>query len=440
MTSPRSDTTALRLAFHAASIAMLFASLFAPRMAAPASAQQLPAPIYETRSAIPADANRVLDALARRIQGEEAASGVGFDSDGRIDVSEPGFAYPGFRFSDASLFEYDQASAAGRIISGTMLFEDDLGRRALILVTAAYRLDGDTAVVLEAEAVPLFSNDPGSAVFIVPEDVVKTVGENLPQTYEGVLGFAIENALSWAKPEQVIAGPRRYVIFVFVRDRISPSASATVLIAESAEGKGGVGGGTRYLDDHGWRAAVLPGQFALDNANLFVKVVFKPGREAGFFDRDEKVVALYGRDFLAEQAIQEGYKFGARTGPEGGDAAGTQENVGVVAALPAGRYDGEWRMRLNINRGEPACMGPLNFKSRWVDGKIDGRVMHPYVGQVTITGEIDASGHMKVQGGGGIVLRIAGTADTDSTAEGTVDIIVAGFNCGGKWTAKKIGD
>jgi hypothetical protein len=164
----------------------------------------------------------------------------------------------------------------------------------------------------------------------------------LPQSYAGLLGFAIENAGLWAVPERVITGPRRYVIFVFARDRISPSATATVLIAESAEGKDGAGDGTRYLDDHGWRAALLPGQFALDNANLFVQVVFKPGREAGFFDRDEKVVALYNLNFLAKQAFQVGYKFVARTGPAGGDAAGANDNTGVVAALSSADYDGEW--------------------------------------------------------------------------------------------------
>ncbi len=73
------------------------------------------------------------------------------------------------------------------------------------------------------------------------------------------------------------------------------------------------------------------------------------------------------------------------------------------------------------------------FKSIWADGKIDGRVVHSFAGQ------IDSAGHLKLQGSGGLVLRIAGTVDTDSTANGTVDIVIAGFNCSGKWTAKKIG-
>jgi hypothetical protein len=36
-----------------------------------------------------------------------------------------------------------------------------------------------------------------------------------------------------------------------------------------------------------------------------------------------------------------------------------------------------------------------------------------------------------------LVLRIAGTVDTDSTAKGTLDIVIGGFNYFGKWTKKR---
>ncbi len=113
----------------------------------------------------------------------------------------------------------------------------------------------------------------------------------------------------------------------------------------------------------------------------------------------------------------------------------------ITAAVPGGAgaasFDGKWRFRLNLNTGEVSCQDQL-IANIVIDGrKMSGKVNHPYVGQIILTGEIDAAGNLKIGGQGGLVLRADGVADSPTTASGTVQVTVAGLRCGGKWKAEK---
>ena len=59
------------------------------------------------------------------------------------------------------------------------------------------------------------------------------------------------------------------------------------------------------MDFNGWRVALLPGRFVLFNdsedAPLFVKAVFTPGKEASPLSRSPRVIGLFCLDGSAPE-------------------------------------------------------------------------------------------------------------------------------------------
>ena len=74
-----------------------------------------------------------------------------------------------------------------------------------------------------------------------------------------------------------------YAVFIFLLDRISPSAKLEVNVSTDKTSVYGYNKATQYLDFNGWRVGILTGQFSLsDQAEpLYVKAVFMPGKEVG---------------------------------------------------------------------------------------------------------------------------------------------------------------
>ncbi|MFO8166214.1 MAG: hypothetical protein R6T98_16965 [Desulfatiglandales bacterium] len=84
--------------------------------------------------------------------------------------------------------------------------------------------------------------------------------------------------------------------FVFFLDQISPASNLDVTISDDSASIYGYKCSTKYIYFNGWRVALLPGQFTLfdsgEKSDLFVKVVFTPGKKAGFI-RPSNLVRLF---------------------------------------------------------------------------------------------------------------------------------------------------
>ncbi len=228
-----------------------------------------------------------------RVPGVKLAPGA------RISVSETGFDYAGFAMTKGRLLRYHSPAKdqAARTIAGELNFEDQLGRRTTVLYYAAYRFAGGEIEIGEANAAPLYSVFPEASMFVVPSEAVVNLAGNLLQTHTALIRFMAKNAVTWMTPGSVPTGTRDYVVFVFLADRVSPSAELQVKISAVRGGTGGFGKATRYLDVKGWRIAILTGQFALsDEPYLYVKAVFSPGAEIDFGSRTPRLVGLFSTD------------------------------------------------------------------------------------------------------------------------------------------------
>ena len=208
------------------------------------------------------------------------------------------------------------------------------------------------------------------------------------------MAFASANALSWQTSEKIREGEQDYIIVVALLDRISPSAEADVRLANSAIGTKGFGEASRYLNDNGWRAGIVAGHFALDETKLFVKVVFQPGQEEGFFDRSESLVEAYPLDALAKEAKRLGLRFATlqdAPGPYDGTWKGKGKLAGGASYCPASI---RWLVTVLNNKAVGAAKA--KGKTYDIEAVIDENGQYlgfvaGFVGDISVAGSIDKS-------------------------------------------------
>jgi hypothetical protein len=137
-------------------------------------------------------------------------------------------------------------------------------------------------------------------MFVVPIEALSQGMGGYSETYAALLQFVGERAIDPEKSESFPMEKRDYVIFVFLRDRISPSSKLEVKISGEKAGTRGYKDSTSYIDFDGWRVALLPGRLTLfDNsgtAPLHLKTVFTPGAEVPSLRRAPTVVGLFHLD------------------------------------------------------------------------------------------------------------------------------------------------
>ena len=273
----------------------------------PGSEYNLPAPVAASPDRMPPDARAAAAAVEEGLRNGNLAAiqGVRVAAGADAALRERGFAFEGFALAGSALLRYSVRDApaakpgaedAGRIISGRLSFKDPLGRRAESLYYADYRFAAGGIELTEMRAAPLFSMFPEPLMFVVPTEIVIGNPGGLPRVHSDLLRFAAENAVDWSTPAKTPAGERNYVIFVFLMDRVSPSAEFHVKISDVPNTFEGFKNSSKYLDFNGWRVGVTPGRFALDRADFFVKAVFAPGEEVGFTNRINRLVGAFPMD------------------------------------------------------------------------------------------------------------------------------------------------
>lgn len=389
-------------------------------------AQTLPEPVFKTFSEMPQDAQAVVASIVDRVSG--GAKPVASVRFGRSNSVAPEAAnYAGFVWRASSLFGYGETAgnASGRTIRGVFELDDAMGRKAAVLFDAAYTVAGNVLEVSALTMAPHFVAEPRSAMFVLPADTLTGAQGPVPDGHAALYRFALEHAVSWSRPEQVVAGERDYAVVVFLLDRISPSAAFEVKLSDKPSSPDGFAGASRYLNDGDWRLGVVAGKFALDTVKLYVKAVVTPGSEQGALARQPAVMGLYALNSFAAEGAQQGLAF--REAPAG-------------QGLSLNRFDGRWKFKLRMRGGNVQCDGVEWKNSTVSSGKIVGELYHGQVGSIPLTGTVSPTGQVAIEAYNGFVTGSASGQVDGDTASGKFDARVDIENCRGNWTAARIAE
>ncbi len=259
----------------------------------------LPEPIAVSLDKMPEDAARVTIAIHNKITmaDNDPSEKVRFEKE--IDAGSFLIGKE-LKFSGTELYIYQtkKSNPSDKTIAGKIDFEGPLGRRASALFLSRFRSAENEIVIKKARVEPLYSTEPEPVMFIVEAASLPKSANLFPDSHMELFEFAGKKALSPSSKEFVaeeIGENVDYAVFVFLLDRISPSADLQVKVSPNKNSLYGYKEATRYLDYNGWRVGILTGQFSLsgwDQAEpLYIKAVFKPGKEVGII----KTFNLIGR-------------------------------------------------------------------------------------------------------------------------------------------------
>ena len=196
------------------------------------AAQTLPERVFDSFNAMRGDAQAVVSAIVDRLQGgAKPVAAVRFAS--TVGPAPAGDTYAGFTWRAASLFRYDVGDTdATRLVSGLLEFDDALGRRAAVLFEGDYALAGNALEVSGVTVASHFLEKARSAMFVLPADELTGASGPVPEGHAALFQFAQQHAVSWDRPDDVVAGERDYAIVVFLLDRVSPSAKFEVKLSD----------------------------------------------------------------------------------------------------------------------------------------------------------------------------------------------------------------
>ncbi len=203
------------------------------------------------------------------------------------------------KFSGAELYIYQtkKSNPSDKTIAGKINFEGPLGRRTSALFLSRFRYAKNEIVIKEARVEPLYSTKPEPAMFIVPATSLPESANLFPDSYMKLFKLVGKKAISPSSKEVIPEANEEnveYAVFVFLLDRISPSAKLQVNVSADKTSVSGYKQATRYLDFNGWRVGILTGQFSLSGQAepLYIKAVFVPGKEVGKI-RPSRLIGRY---------------------------------------------------------------------------------------------------------------------------------------------------
>lgn len=261
---------------------------------------ELPEAIASSLDEMPNDAAAVATAIGSHI----TATGprkqkVDFGPDAETGILQNCRFPKYFTLTGAQLFsnEVIPNSLSEKSTSGRLDFEGPMGRRYSVSYNAEYLSGKDAIVIQEAEVTPIYSNFPEPRMYVVPAEVLLTPGNRYPQNYGKLLELVSRYAIPSTRSKSISKKEKDYVIFIFFRDQIAPSARLEVKISEEPSSISGYKESTRYMKADGWDVALLPARFTLfgkeNSPPLYVKAVFTPGKEVSFARRTPRRVGLF---------------------------------------------------------------------------------------------------------------------------------------------------
>ena len=260
----------------------------------------LPDPIAVSLDKMPEDAAMVTVAIHDKIVMADRYKSKNVRFEKNIDAGSFLIAKE-LKFSGAELYIYQtkKSSPSEKTIAGKINFEGPLGRRTSALYLSRFLSTKKEIVIKEARVEPLYSTKPEPAMFIVPATSLPESANLFPDSYMELFKFAGKKAISQPSKEVIPEETEEnleYAVFVFLLDRISPSAKLQVKVSIDKTSVYGYKKATRYLDFNGWRVGILTGQFSLCGRGqaepLYIKAVFMPGKEVGKI-RSSRLIGRY---------------------------------------------------------------------------------------------------------------------------------------------------
>jgi len=258
----------------------------------------LPNPIAVSLDKMPKDAAMVTIAIHHKIVTADRYQSKNVRFEKAIDTGSFLIGKE-LKFSGTELYIYQtkQTNPSEKTIAGKINFEGPLGRKTSALFLSRFKSAKKGIVIKETRVEPLYSTEPEPVMFIIPAASLSESANPFPDSYMELFKFVGKKAVHPSSKEVISEETEEnpeYAVFVFLMDRISPSAKLEVKVSADKTSVYGYKKATRYLDFNGWRVGILTGQFSFSSQTepLFIKAVFVPGKEVGKI-RPAKLIGRY---------------------------------------------------------------------------------------------------------------------------------------------------
>ncbi|HOO91354.1 MAG TPA: hypothetical protein PLA74_11080 [Syntrophales bacterium] len=261
------------------------------------SNQEEPRSIYLPNKAIPADIKLVSAAMGVSAYGEDPQKVSSIKLEQDVEKPWKALVPSTFVLVQHKILQYGQSTEfqQSMTLSGSLDFQDILGRRMILFYDATYRIVDNGVRISRSGIMPVFPDDPEVVAFIVPKKKMPKNTMKLFNSFETLYRFAADNAVAMGKPDRLPEGADMYYVFAFVMDRLSVTAGLRFMVDDADIKSKGYSDSSRYYDYDGWRVAVLPGTFRLlDEKPLYFKLAYRPGKEQPFTKQYERQVAMFG--------------------------------------------------------------------------------------------------------------------------------------------------
>lgn len=258
----------------------LFAALALLTLGACQTGYSIPKSTVDTSAGLPADAEAVGLAIVETLKGKDPSETLRV----RVASGASGLAmskkpdYNNFTLRDHSLIHHGirEKIPDTVIAAGVLKLESSNMKRTSIIYDAEYNFTADDIVISSLTSATLFAVKPEAVMYLVPYNSINRSQDLAFISYDKLLTLVRSNQLS---PATVPKGIRDYLVFVFLKDRVSPSSELTIKIASSPTDQWGYKDSASYMDFEGWRVGILQGSFDATNSGLYIKATFKPGSE-----------------------------------------------------------------------------------------------------------------------------------------------------------------
>jgi len=258
----------------------------------------LPDPIADSMDKMPKDTAMVISAIHNKIVMADGYKPENIKFEKNIDAGSFLIGKE-LKFSGTELYIYQtqKTNPSEKAIAGKINFEGPLGRKTSALFLSRFKSVKKEIVIQETRVEPLYSTQPEPVMFIVPAASLPESANLFPDSYMTLYQFAGKKSVHPSSKEVISEETEEnpeYAVFVFLMDRISPSAKLEVKVSADKTSVYGYKKATRYLDFNGWRVGILTGQFSFSSQTepLFIKAVFVPGKEVGKI-RPAKLIGRY---------------------------------------------------------------------------------------------------------------------------------------------------
>jgi len=252
--------------------------------------------IYLPNQSIPADIKLVSAAVGVSAYGEDPEKVSGVRLERPIEQPRKKLVPHTFLLARHKILKYGKSTEFNQsmTLSGSLDFQDDMGRRMILFYNATYHIKGKGIEISRCGIMPVFPDDPSVITFTVPGKKMPRNTQKVFSSFKKLYRFAAKNAIPMVKPKRLPGGDNMYYVFAFILDRVSPTANITFMVDDTKTKSKGYSDASRYYDYDGWRVAVLPGTFKLiDEKPLYFKLSYKPGEEESTLQRFERQVAMF---------------------------------------------------------------------------------------------------------------------------------------------------